>query len=94
MDNLDAVDRFLERQSIEKENKTKQKNKQKTPKEQKTTHNENSRCRCFNWWVVPNIQRIIYTNLSQTLSNNRREGNISQLISWGKYYPDNKVRQR
>lgn len=27
LDNLDAVDRFLERQSIEKENKTKQKSK-------------------------------------------------------------------
>ena len=33
-------------------------------------------------------------NPSQTLPNSRRGENISQLISWGKYNPDNKVRQR
>lgn len=64
----------------------------KKKKQEKITYKENSRCRWPYWWILPNIQRIIYTNASQILLNTWRGRKISQLILWGDYYPSTKIR--
>ena len=43
------------------------------------------------WRILPNIERRIYTNPSQTLQKNRKGGNTSKLIIWGHNYSGIKV---
>ena len=60
---------------------------------QKNPHKQKSITRWLYWWILPNIQRRIDTNISQTLSKSRRGGNTFKLILWSQHCPDIKTRQ-
>ena len=90
MDNLEEMDRFLEKFNISTTQlqALKLKLSSKSPKKQKP------KTRWLHRRILANIQRRANAYPSKTLSKNCRERNTSKLILRGHHHPDTKTRQR
>ena len=94
MDNLEEMDKFLERDNLPRLNQEEIENQNRPiMTHQKLPHKEKPRTWWLYWWILWNIWRKINTNLSQALPKNWKEGKTSKIILWSWRYPDSKVKQ-
>ena len=57
-------------------------------------HKKKPRSRWVHSWILPGAERETVTIPSETIPNNPKRGNPSQIILWDQHHPDTKTRQR